>query len=198
MKLNEYKLVFVSLALIGSLLIASPALGLVIHLPGISPFSEIYVLGETQNFSNYPYNVTATEAFSVTIGVNNHESSLESYLLNIKIVNSIDALPDAVSMLPSSSTSLYETNFFLKDGQEIQQNMTFVFSNVVFSNNQSRVNTVEINGYAFNVDLASELDESTDGYRYWIVFELWLHNRESGLPEYHNYFVELQLNLQPT
>jgi hypothetical protein len=42
-KLGDYKLIFVAIGLIGVLLIASPAIGGAISLPGGEQFSELYL-----------------------------------------------------------------------------------------------------------------------------------------------------------
>jgi uncharacterized membrane protein len=57
MKLKEYKLVFVAVGLISVLLIATPALGDFIRLPGEEQFSELYLLGPNHMGENYPFNI---------------------------------------------------------------------------------------------------------------------------------------------
>ena len=61
MKLNDYKLVFVVIGLIGVLLIATPALAGFIHLPGGEQFSELYLLGPNQMAENYPFNIAVDQ-----------------------------------------------------------------------------------------------------------------------------------------
>ena len=54
MKLDDYKLIFVAVGLIGALLIASPLLAGAIRLPGGEQFSELYLLGPDLMAENYP------------------------------------------------------------------------------------------------------------------------------------------------
>ena len=52
MKLGDYKLIFIAVAIIGILLIASPAIAGAIQPPAGEAFSELYLLGPNQTQTN--------------------------------------------------------------------------------------------------------------------------------------------------
>ena len=87
MKLEDYKLVFVVVGLIGVLLIATPALDGTIHLPGGEQFSELYLLGPNQMAENYPSNIAVDQNYSVYVGVGNQLGSSAYYVLYVKLGN---------------------------------------------------------------------------------------------------------------
>ena len=81
MKLDDYKLIFVAVGLIGVLLIASPAIAGAIRLPGGEQFSELYLLGPNQMAENYPYNIAVGQNYSVYVNVGNHLGSSAYYVI---------------------------------------------------------------------------------------------------------------------
>ena len=102
MKLEDYKLIFVAVGLIGVLLIASPALGGVIRLSGGEQFSKLYLLDPDNMAENYPFNIVAGQNYSVYVGVGNHLGSSAYYVLYVKFGNQTDPLPNATLGTPSS------------------------------------------------------------------------------------------------
>lgn len=198
MRLEDYKAIFIAVGLIGILIIASPALSLTLSLPLGEPFSEIYVLGPEQQFSNYPYNITEGHNYSITVGVGNHEGSSTYYLMAVKFTNQTELPTNFTAGVPSSLPSLYEHQFLIQDGQTVLKQLTFSISEASFSENQSSIEKLTINGYAFNANTVPEWDASTKGFRCWLLFELWIYNPTTGLLEFSNRFVNLQLNLKST
>ena len=92
MKLDGYKLIFVVVGLIGVLLIATPALVDVIHLPGIpdgEQFSELYLLGPDHTATNYPFNIAVGQNYSVYVDVGNQLGSSAYYVLYVKLGNEL-------------------------------------------------------------------------------------------------------------
>jgi hypothetical protein len=197
MRLNEYRTLFIAMVLIGSLLIATPVLSTVLTLPGVPPFSEMYLLGSTQKFADYPYNVTAGSNYTVYLGVANHELASKYYLVTVKFADNNASLPNIVNKTSSPLSSLYETRFSLQDGETFQQNFTFAFSETTFANNQSSVFAVQFNGYTFDVNATSQVNPSSGGCLYWVIFELWMYNPNSKSFEYTNQYLALQLNFKP-
>jgi hypothetical protein len=195
MKLEDYKIVFATVGLIGVLLFASPTLGLVVHLPGGEKFSELWVLGPGHMAEDYPFNVRAGENYLVYVGVGNHMGSSTYYVVYVKFRNETEPLPNATTGAPSVLAPLYEYRMFLKDGGNSDVPLNFSFSNVSFSGNQSAVGSLTINGVPFIVDKSVSWDVVNSGYYYQLFIELWIYSAESDDFQYHNRFVSRWLNV---
>jgi uncharacterized membrane protein len=198
MKLEGYKLVFVAVGLIGVLLIASPALGGVIRLPGGEQFSELYLLGPNHMAENYPFNIVAGQNYSVYVGVGNQLGSSAYYVLYVKFGNETDQMPNATLGAPSILQPLYEYRFSIQDSVNWESLLTFSVSNAAISGNNSQINTLQINGVAFNVDKPAMWDSNSTTFKYQLLFELWLYNSQSSAISFNDRFVDLQLNLTRT
>jgi uncharacterized membrane protein len=195
MKLGGYKLVFVVVGLIGVLLIASPALSGVIRLPGGEQFSELYLLGPNHMAENYPFNIVAGQNYSVYVGVGNQLGSSAYYVLYVKFGNETDQMPNATLGAPSILQPLYEYRFSIQDSVNWESLLTFSVSNAAISGNNSQINTLQLNGVAFNVDKPAMWDSNSTTFTYQIVFELWLYNATSNSVQFNSRFVDLHLNL---
>jgi uncharacterized membrane protein len=198
MKLGGYKLVFVVVGLIGVLLIASPALSGVIRLPGGEQFSELYLLGPNHMAENYPFNIVAGQNYSVYVGVGNQLGSSAYYVLYVKFGNETDQMPNATLGAPSILQPLYEYRFSIQDSVNWESLLTFSVSNAAISGNNSQINTLQINGVAFNVDKPAMWDSNSTTFKYQLLFELWLYNSQSSAISFNDRFVDLQLNLTRT
>ena len=194
MKLNDYKLVFVAVGLIGVLLIASPALA-DIRLPNGEQFSELYLLGPNHMAENYPFNIAVGQNYSMYVGVTNHIGSSAYYVLYVKLMNQTDLYPNAATGTPSPVTPLYEYRFSVQDGGNWESPLNFSVSNATFSNNQSLINVLTINNIAFNVNKPAAWDANSTMFPYQLLFELWIYNVQTSSIEYNNRYVSLQLNL---
>ena len=198
MKLEGYKLVFVVVGLIGVLLIATPALADFIRPPGGEQFSELYLLGPNQMAANYPSNVAVGQNYSVYVGVGNQLGSSAYYVLYVKFGNETDQMPNATLGTPSSLQPLYEYRFSIQDGMNWESLLTFSVSNALISGNNSQINTLQLNGVAFNVDKPAMWDSNSTTSRYQLLFELWIYDSHSSNVVFNNRFVDLQLNLTRT
>jgi hypothetical protein len=198
MKLEGYKLVFVVVGLIGVLLIATPALADFIRPPSGEQFSELYLLGPGNMAANYPSNIVAGQNYSVYVGVGNHLGSSAYYVLYVKFGNATDQMPNATLGTPSSLQPLYEYRFSIQDGMNWESLLTFSVSNALISGNNSQINTLQLNGVAFNVDKPAMWDSNSTTFRYQLLFELWIYDSHSGNVVFNNRFVDLQLNLTRT
>ena len=195
MRLEDYRLVFVAVGLVGVLLLASPALGAVLRFPGGEAFSELYVLGPGHMAENYPYNVVVGQNYSVYVGVGNHLGSSAYYVLYVKLRNQTDLLPNSASGTSSSLQPLYEFRFVVPDGKYWEGPLVFVVSNASISGNQSVVGRLTINNVAFDVDKPAVWDSNSTMFNYQLVFELWLYDAPSSTVQFNKRFVGLQLNL---
>ena len=198
MKLGDYKLIFVAAALIGVLLIASPAIGGAIRLPEGERFSELYLLGPSQMAENYPHNIAVGENYSVYVNVGNHLGSSAYYALYVKLGNQTDQLPNATRGTPSPLEPLYEYRFSVPDSKNWTSLLTFQVSDATIQATNSQINTLKINDVAFNVDKSALWDSNSTKFVYRLFFELWLYNDQTGSVEFNNRYVSLQLNLTRT
>jgi uncharacterized membrane protein len=201
MKLEGYKLVFVAVGLIGVLLIATPSLVDVIRLPGLpggAQFSELYLLGPDNMAGNYPFNIAVGQNYSVYVDVGNQLGSSAYYVLYVKFGNKTDLLPSATLGTPSSLQPLYEYRFSIQDSMNWESLLNFSVSNASISGNNSQINTLQINGVAFNVDKPAMWDSNSTTFKYQLLFELWIYNSSSSAISYNDRFVDLQLNLTRT
>ena len=198
MKLGHYRMFFVVVGLIGILLIASPLIGLLLHLPPGEPFSELYLLGSGHMAENYPFNVLPGENYLIYLDVGNHVGVSAYYVVYVKLQNESDLLSNTITEKPSPVEPLYEYRFFIENNQTLERPMTFSILDATFSPNQSIIRSVEINNVTFNVNKPAEWDVDTSLYHYRLLFELWKFNPQSGNISYDNRFVVLQLNLTKT
>jgi hypothetical protein len=198
MKLEGYKLVFVAVGLIGVLLIASPALGSFIRLPGGEQFSELYLLGPGQMAENYPSNVMTGLNYSVYIGVSNHLGSSAYYVLYVKFGNQTDQLPNSTTGTPSPLAPLYEYRFSVQDGGTWESPLTFSVTDAYVLGNQSMIKTLTVNDLAFSVDKPAAWDENSTEFSYQLFLELWIYNAQNNSIQFNSRFVGLHLNLTQT
>ena len=201
MKLEGYKLVFVAVGLIGILLIASPALGGVIRFPGLpggEQFSELYLLGPDNMAANYPFNIAVGQNYSVYIGVGNQLGSSAYYVLYVKFGNETDQMPNATLGTPSILQPLIEYRFSIQDSVNWESLLNFSVANASISGNNPQINTLQINGVAFNVDKPAMWDSNSTTFKYQLLFELWIYNSSSSAISFNDRFVDLQLNLTRT
>ena len=198
MKLADYKLIFIAAALIGSLLIASPAIGGAIRLPEGEQFSELYLLGPGQMAENYPYNIEVGQTYSVYVNVANHLGSSAYYAIYVKLGNQTDQLPNATRGTPSPLQPLYEYRFSIPDSKNWSSLLTFSASNATFQTTNSQINTLQINDATLNVNKPAMWNSNSTTYTYRLFFELWLYNEQTESVEFNNRYVNLQLNLTKT
>jgi len=195
MKLEDYKVIFVAVGLVGILIFASPALSLVLRLPGGERFSELWVLGPGHMAEDYPGNVTAGVNYLIYVGVGNHLGSSAYYVLYVKFRNETEPLPNSTSGAPSVLAPLYEYRVFLEDNNSGEVPLTFSFSNVSFSGSKSTVGNFVTNGVSYSVDKSASWDAVNSGYYYQLFIELWIYDPVSDVPSFHNRFVSRWLRL---
>lgn len=195
MQLDNYRIIFVAIGLIGVLLFASPTIALLIKPPAGQEFSELYILGSNHTFSNIPFNVKANENYSVYLGVINHLESSCYYTSFVKLANDTQSLPDETLETPSSLPALYEYKSFISDGATWEVPLTFQINQLTFNDNTSQLAGITINGIDFPVNETSIWNAGKTGYYYNLFVELWIFNSTSGTSQYHNRFVSLILNM---
>lgn len=198
MTLEDYKIVFSVVGLVGVLLFASPALTLVVHLPSGEKFSELWVLGPGHMAGDYPFDVKENESYTVYLGVGNYMRSSAYYEVIVKFRNQSEPLPNSTNSVASSLEPLYKYRVFLEDGGSWEAPLTFSFSNVVFGGNASSVGGLKVNDAVFNVGKLASWDGLSKGYYYQLFAELWLLNTDSNMFQFNDRFVGIWLNMTGT
>ena len=195
MKLEDYKVVFAAVGLVGVLLFATPALGLVVHLPSGEKFSELWVLGSGHMAEDYPFNVRENESYMVYLGVGDDMAESAYYRVLVKFRNESEALPNSTIGVASPLAPLYEYHVFLENGKSWEVPLTFAFSDIVFVENVSSVGSVGFNEGTFKVDKPVVWDSENTGYYYELFMELWIYNVTTQGFQYGNRFVGFWLNM---
>ena len=193
--LDDCRLVFIAVGLVGVLVCSVPAASVFVRLPGGERFSELYVLGPGRMAEGYPGNVSAGVDYLVYLGVGNHLGGAECYEVCVKLRNSSEPLPNGTLAEPSPLPVLYAYRVFLADGRSWEGALSFGFGDVVFEGNVSVVGEVSVNGAVLPVGKVAAWDGENSGYYYQFVVELWLYDAASRVFGYHNRFVTLWLNM---
>ena len=195
LKLEEYKVIFTTVGLVGILIFASPILSSVLKLPGGERFSELWILGPDRMAEDYPFNVRAGEDYLVYIGIGNHMGSPTYYAVYVKFRNQSEPLPNSTVRKPSPLPALYEFHVFLLDGEIWEAPLTFSFTSVSISANRSLVETLRLNNVTFAVEKAAFWNDEDRGYYYQMFFELWIYDANLEEFQFHNRFVGIWLNM---
>jgi uncharacterized membrane protein len=195
MQLESYRIIFVTVGLIGILLFSSPSIGLLVKAPAGEEFSELYILGPNHMTGNFPFNITENVAYTVYLGVGNYMGSSAYYTCYVKLRNTSEPLPNATLGTPSPLPALYEFKTFLKDGQTWETPLTFKVNSVSFSSNAFLLQSITINDKEFAVNKTAAWNAESSGYYYDLLIELWAYNASMGAVQYNNRFVQLYVNV---
>ncbi len=177
------------------MLLASPAISIIVDWPTGQQFSGLYLLGSTHIIGSYPYNITVGKNYSFYVGVNDRIGSAAYYTIYLKLRNQTDLLPSATNGTPSALLPIWETKFFLANGENREFPIEFSVTQGSTNGDQSIINQLSINGVAFNVDKPTIRDKNTPENNYGILFELWIYNSTINSTQYHGRYVNLELNL---
>src|SRR5665647_1249768 len=167
MQLDNYRIIFIAVGLIGILLFASPTIApLIKPPPSEQHFSELYVLGPNHVLKDIPFNIKAGVTYSVYLGVVNQMGSSNYYTSYVKLGNETQLLPNSTTTTPSLIPGLYEYKSFIKDGATWEVPLTFQVNQLSFHNNISQLDGVTINGIEFPVKQTSIWNADKTGYYY--------------------------------
>lgn len=192
MQLESYKIIFITIALIGVLLFASPTIGLLISSPTGEKISELYILGSNNLMNNISAQIKIGSTYSVYVGVGNHLGSSSYYTYYVKLTNTTDDLPSTLKA-PSSLPILFESNVFLEDEKSIENLLTFKINNASFLNGRGIINSMNINDQEVAINSEVNWNHSLKGYYYYMFVELWKFNGE--ITEFHDRSVYFRFNV---
>jgi hypothetical protein len=195
MQLENIRIIFITIGLIGILLFASPTISLLVKPPADEEFSELYILGPNHTLDYIPFNIKADVTYLVYLGVGNDMGSSCYYTCFVKIGNETALLPNATLGAPSSLPALYEYKSFISDRGTWEAPLTFRVTELTFTNGASQLSNITINGIDFSVNQTSAWNSDKAGYYYNLFVELWIFNSTLGISQYHNRFVDLFLNM---
>jgi hypothetical protein len=163
--------------------------------PASQQFSGLYLLGSNHLIGSYPYNIIVGKNYSFYVGVSDRIGSAAYYTIYLKLRNQTDLLPSATNGTPSALRPIWETKFFLANGEYQEFPIVFSVTQASTNGNQSIINKLSINGVAFNVDKPTIRDSNTTEKNYGILFELWIYNSTINNAQFHGRYVNLGLNL---
>jgi uncharacterized membrane protein len=194
MKLENYRLFFLTIGIIGLLFIASPTLIELIPIPSGEQFSELYILDSDYLTDNYPYNIEVGQNYSIYIGVGNRMGAPAYYVLYVKLLNSSNQLPNTQTGVSSSEKAIYEYNFAVDDNQTWETILSFSISQGSITTSQAIINNLAINDSKIDVNKSALWDSNSLNYPYKLLFELWVYNTQQDIIEYNNRYIYLNLN----
>jgi uncharacterized membrane protein len=171
---------------------------MVVRLPAGERFSELWILGSGHMAEDYPFNVEAHQISKIYLGIANHMGSLQYYVVYVKLRNQTELSPNATIGKSSPIAPLYTYCVFLQDDTDWESTLIFSFSNVSFSGNQSLIGNLKVNDVEFNVNKPSMWDSKSSGHYYQLFVELWTCSTQSKIPQFHNRFVGIWLNVTKT
>jgi hypothetical protein len=147
---------------------------------------------------NYPYDIVVGQNYAVYVNIRNHLRSSAYYVIYVKLGNQTDQLPNNILGTPSPVQPLYEYRFSIPDSKIWTSLLAFSVPNATIQATNSQINTLQIKDVQFNVNKPAIWNTNSTTFRYRLFFELWLYNTQTGLVEFNNRFVSLQLNLTRT
>ncbi len=225
MNLQQYKALFIMITAVLALLVASPALQRVLVYPQTEFFTEVWLLGPGHTGEDYPHNITASQNYSIYLGVANHLGSCGYYVVDVKFRNETQSAPDSLNRTPSSLPSLYSLPVFVADKELYEMPVNFAFdysfenvNRVVYTNvtvpgelgqnstieqvaqnvtmPQANFNSMKFNDVTLSLgDISSDWNSTSSQFYGNLIFELWIYNSTISGFQYHERFVDLKFNM---
>lgn len=196
MKLDEFRVLFLTVTLGLALVAASPLLVLSMSFQNNSEqFSEFWLLGPEHLAGNYPSTVNSNEIYTIYVDLVNHLGRSELYMVQMKVRNIEQAFLEVATSEPSSSDSLYDFRVSLVDESAWELPVTFGFQDIFIDSDVATVSDVVVNGFVLPLDISIPLNVETSNFVFQLFFELWRYDVNSQQFVYDNQFVGLWLNL---
>ncbi len=196
-RLHDYRVLFVVVTGILTLLVASPALSRLLVYPRTDFFSEMWILGPNHTAEGYPFNITSGQSYSVFLGVGNHLGYCAYYVVEVKFRNQTQSAPNSFNRTSSSLPSLFNITAFVADQGTWELPLTFSF-NYNYNETLSKVNFQkmilnDVNSNISNCTIA--WDSKNHGFLGNLFFELWIYNGTTSSFQYHERSVGLWFNM---
>jgi hypothetical protein len=189
--LDEYRALFFGVALVLTLVVASPAFTTVLSFQDSSgQFTELWLLGPDHITDNYPFEVGAGETYKIFVDVANHIGHSEYYLIKVKFGNITQSSLENGGSKPSSLSPLYEFQLVVDDENICESSVDFEFQDLSFIENSVTVGDIVINGISFPVDASA----SWDSY-FKLFFELWRYDVGTNDFTFTGQFVGIRLDV---
>jgi len=194
---KEYGILFWTGVGVLALLVASPVLSRALVFPRTEFFTEFWVLDSGHRAENYPFNISASSAYQLYLGIANYLGYSGYYLVQVKLRNQTQSASNSFNRTPSEQRSLLNITAFVADQGSLEKPLTFAFD---YSYNNS-LSTIEFNSLRLNdftVDIKSHStawDTTRGGFFSNLLFELWLYNTATRSFQYHERFLSLWQNM---
>jgi uncharacterized membrane protein len=198
MNLQHYKYAILLTGFIGALLIAAPLISTILPSPQSETFSELYLFGPQHSAANYPSSIGTNEETSLFVGVTNDMGSFQYYMLEFKLANKTDPLPDSTTATPSTIQPFLTQSVLIQDGKTEEYSINLKITNASYSANQATIGNIEVNGLSYHINKQSERTNQIDTFSYKLIIELWIYNAQAQAFDYHNRYVSLSFQLKTT
>ncbi len=191
MSIGEYKLALLVSTVIVTLLVASPAIQMLMASTQSTPFSEIGLLGPDHNASGYPFYIRSGENYNGFLEVGNHEGQMTYYMIQVKFLNQPQLA--AGTIVPSLGNS----TFFVADQQTWELPVTFSLEYIYNDTlSQVKIDKLNLNNASYDGgDSYAIWDTTRTAFVGYLVFELWMYNITTGEFQNHERSINLVLNL---
>lgn len=196
MNFENIRLLYVFSCIGLGLLILLPTFFAVFPFPEGEGFSELWLLGSNHMIESGRLDVLLNTRYSVYLGVHNQMPGLEYYRIYVKLLSKSEAFQETGTGIPISLEPIFEYRFVLSSNETWEENFAFIFKDVTFEENLSRISNLSINGNDINVDKILIQDNNSNEFYCQMVFELWIYNSTTSVFQFHNHFVEFWMNME--
>jgi hypothetical protein len=196
MRLNDCKLVFATIGIIGLMVIAYPTLSVYLHPASGEQFSQFYILGSNHTIDNYPLNATTGQNNTLYLGITNDLDSSVYYTYNVKIGVQTTSLPNATTLTASNLPILSEYQTLIQKGGTWETPIVFSLD-CSFLNNQALIKSITFNGSTYPVGQSVPWNSQKTGYFCYLLFELNTYNPATNSMQFTGDFVYLWLSISP-
>lgn len=194
--LEEYRVVFIVVALTFSLIAASPLLAVNLNFQSNSEkFSEFWLLGPNHVAGDYPFAVTNNDTYTIFVDLANHRGSSEYYSIRMKLRNTADSVFDPDTSQPSSLPALYDFRTVINDNATSEFQVKFGLEGFSLNNNVLTVDSLVINDFVLSVDKTASWNSEYSGYYLQLFFELWRYDVQTEDFVYENQVLGIWLNM---